>query len=152
MIWSSTALLSGKQIECLLGRVVGKFALEVSKKRTAFILRDMFQFTASQPCRRSLNAPTKRWEATTPTTKCNKPEFLLPRYENRFASNKILQPSLISIGYSGNLPATLTVSFPTVCSLSLSHYTSDKAICYYCRFTYILNGRCGENSTLLSKF
>ena len=90
MIWGSTALLSRKQIECLLRRVVGKFALEVSTKRTAFILRGMFQFTASQPCRRSLYAPSKRWEATTPTTRCNNPEFLLPRYGNRFATNKIL--------------------------------------------------------------
>jgi hypothetical protein len=120
--WGSTALSSRKQIECSLRRVVGKFALEVSKKRTAFILRDMFQFTASQPCRRWY-APSKRREATTPTTRCNNPEFLLPRQENRFATNKILQPSVISIGYSGNLPATLAVSFPAICSLSLSRIT-----------------------------
>jgi len=120
VIWGSTSLLSTKQIECLLRRVIRKFALVVSKKRTAFILTGMFQFTASQPCGRSRYAPSKRRETGTPTTRCNNPEFLLPRYKNRFATNKILQPSVISIRYSGNLLATLAESFSAVCSLSLS--------------------------------
>jgi hypothetical protein len=128
-----------------LGNLLSKFRRNVPPSSSDLC----FNSRPHNPVEEAVNAPSKRREATTPTTRCNNPEFLF-RYENRFATNKILQPSVISIGYSGNLPATLAVSFPAVCSLSL---VLQRRQCYLLLlWLYLhLNGGCGEYSTLISK-
>ena len=44
-------------------------------------------------------------ETNYPTTRRKEPEGLLCRYENKFATNKIIQRCVISTGSSGSLPA-----------------------------------------------
>jgi len=56
------------------------------------------------------------------------------QYENTFANSKTFQRCVISSGYSGNLTATLAVSFAAVFLLSLAF---TQAVRHYRRFSYI---------------
>jgi hypothetical protein len=56
------------------------------------------------------------------------------QYENSFANSKIFQRCVISSEYSGNLTATLAVSFAAVFLLTLAFTQGAR---YYSRFSYI---------------
>ena len=59
-------------------------------------------------------------EAITHHTHLNKPEGLLPQYENSFVASQILQRCVVSCGQSSKLFFTLAVSFAAVFCLSVS--------------------------------
>ena len=77
----------------LLFVVPGSCVPEVSKNRTAFILRVMNQFTACEPSGISY-----------PTIRRNNPECLLLQYEHRFTTKKIFKRWAISSGKVATSP------------------------------------------------